>query len=165
MAATLIFLPSVRSSISRISAAARVESPVSMMIQPPGASMAKLLAIPQPRNAYTPGMTASATFLSVMPQSALARSAVGVVMTPFGPVTVSMVKDGLCQEVSAAEARALLAASSARAVGNVPSASTATAQLIFTVRRFMRFPFHSGSVVRCASSGCRRRPWPPRAAD
>jgi hypothetical protein len=59
------------------------------------------------------------------------------VMTPFGPVTVSMVKDGLCQEVSAAAARALLAASSARATGNVPSASTAKAQKVITVRRCM----------------------------
>jgi hypothetical protein len=99
--------------------------------------MAKVFAMPQPRRAYTPGMTASATFLSVMPHSALARSAAGVVMTPFGPVTVSMVKDGLCQEVSAAGARALLAASSARTTANVPSASTATAQVIIKVRRCM----------------------------
>ena len=140
MAATLIFRPTFRSSISRISAAARVESPVSTTIQPPGASSAKVWAIPQPRSAYKPGATSSATFSAGTPICALAPRAVGVVTAPFGPVTVSMVRDGLCQEASPAAGRALPAGSWARAVGIVPSASTATAQRIIEVQRCMWVP-------------------------
>jgi hypothetical protein len=96
MAATRIFLPTARSSVSRISAAAWVESPVSTTNHPFGASMAKLCAMPQPRRAYTPSATCSAVFESVTPSRASAVSAVRVVMAPLGPVTVSVVSDWLC---------------------------------------------------------------------
>ena len=98
IAATLILRPSVCSSIARISAAACVWSPVSMTIQPAGASIAKLLAIPQPRIAYTPSVTRSTRFASPMPHLSLASSAASVVTAPFGPTTVSPRSDGLLQE-------------------------------------------------------------------
>ncbi|MBK8105125.1 MAG: hypothetical protein IPK42_05995 [Betaproteobacteria bacterium] len=71
---------------------------MSMMIQPPGASIAKLLAMPQPRSAYTPSVTRSTRFVLPMPHLSLASSAVLVVTAPFDPVTVSLRSDGLLQD-------------------------------------------------------------------
>ncbi len=68
------------------------------MIQPPGASIAKLLAMPQPRSAYTPSVTRSTRFVSPMPHFSLASSAARVVTAPFGPTTVSLRRDGLLQD-------------------------------------------------------------------
>ena len=129
----MTFRPSVSSSLARISAAARVKSPVSTMIQPPGASIAKLLAMPQPRIAYTPSVTRSTRFVSPMPHFSLASSAARVVTAPFGPVAVSLRSDGLCQDGCTWAARFSEAASAAWAIENAPSASVATTQTIFKV--------------------------------
>ncbi len=74
------------------------------MIQPFGASIAKVCAIPQPRRAYTPASTFSATFESVTPSRAFASRATGVVTAPFGPVTVSVRRDGLVHDAGAVPA-------------------------------------------------------------
>jgi hypothetical protein len=74
------------------------------MIQPSGASIAKLLAMPQPRIAYTPSVTCSTRFVSPMPHISLASSAVLVVIAPFGPTTVSLRSDGLLHDGGGAAA-------------------------------------------------------------
>ena len=114
--------------MARISAAARVKSPVSTMIQPPGASIAKLLAMPQPRIAYTPSVTRSTRFVSPMPHLSLASSAARVVTAPFGPTTVSLRRDGLLQDGAVCAPRFSAAASAAWAREHTPSASVAMTQ-------------------------------------
>jgi hypothetical protein len=127
----LTFRPSVFSSLARISVAARVESPVSTMIQPPGASIAKLLAMPQPRSAYTPSVTRSTCFWSPMPHFSSASSAVLVVTAPFGPMAVSLCRDGLLQDAAGCAARCSAAVSAAWAIENAPSASAAMTTTTF----------------------------------
>ena len=83
--------------------------------------------MPQPRRAYTPSVTFSATGVSASPHSALACSWVGEVTAPFGATTVFMPSDGLCQLSSGAAACGPAVATGS---ASTPAASSAASALV-----------------------------------